>query len=107
MTTEEKIMLLRVYSNTIKDVLAKTYFLILHNALKLEKKFGEDIKRAGKEINENLDLKLVTEPEDIYNEFLRLYDVYHPVRNSVETLDSIESIRLWMKDHPEYFNKFM
>lgn len=107
MTRNEKQIMLQIYSAASKDALQKTYYLILHNALKVEEMFAEDIRKAGKEIDDTLDLQLVEGDDAIRQEFLRLYDIYHPVRNNVETLDSIESVRVWMKEHPEFFNKLM
>jgi hypothetical protein len=64
--------------------------------------FTKEIKTVGKEILKHLeDLKPITDHMTveeklavIQSEFDRLYDPYHPVRNNLETLDSINEIRI-------------
>ncbi|MBZ0326798.1 MAG: N-6 DNA methylase [Altibacter sp.] len=63
---------------------------------------GEELKSAGKEILKHLgDLKPITDQMSeeeklaiIQSEFERLYDPNHPVRYAIETLDSIEEVRI-------------
>lgn len=63
--------------------------------------FPHEIKAAGKEILPHLgELKplneTMTEDEKlavIQNEFDCLYDPRHPIRNHIETLDSVEVVR--------------
>ncbi len=82
--------------------LYSAYFNQIIDSLILELFFYDEIKLAGKEILKNLDqLDLLTNnmTDDtkmniIKNQFDKLYDVYHPLRNNIETLDSIEKIRL-------------
>lgn len=67
--------------------------------------FPNEIKSANKEILKHLtDLKPITEEMSgeqklaiIQSEFARLYDPNHPVRNNVETLDSVEEVRIIRK----------
>jgi type I restriction-modification system DNA methylase subunit len=62
----------------------------------------EQIKSAGKEILKHLgDLKPITDDMSeekklaiIQSEFERLYDPNHPVRFAIETLDSVEEVRI-------------
>lgn len=64
--------------------------------------FPEEIKSAGKEILKHLgDLKPITDDMSeekklaiIQSEFERLYDPNHPVRFAIETLDSVEEVRI-------------
>lgn len=64
--------------------------------------FPEEIKSAGKEILKHLgDLKPITDEMSeeeklaiIQSEFERLYDPNHPVRFAIETLDSVEEVRI-------------
>jgi len=64
--------------------------------------FPEELKTANKEIIKHLgDLMPIkdemSEEEKlavIQSEFERLYDPNHPVRNNIETLDSIEEVRI-------------
>ncbi|MGN2372053.1 Eco57I restriction-modification methylase domain-containing protein [Sphingobacterium spiritivorum] len=74
----------------------------LINSIIYELVFSEEIKSAGKEILKHLgDLKPITDEMSeeeklaiIQNEFERLYDPNHPVRFAIETLDSVEEVRI-------------
>jgi hypothetical protein len=86
-----------------KDLkLQAAFFEQLIDGMVFELYFSREIKTVGKEILKHLeDLKPITDHmtgEDklavIQSEFDRLYDPYHPVRNNLETLDSINEIRI-------------
>jgi hypothetical protein len=85
-----------------KDSIESAFFKELNNALFYELFFQEELKSAGKEIFKHLgDLKPIkdamSEEEKlaiIQSEFERLYDPNHPVRYAIETLDSIEEVRI-------------
>lgn len=70
------------------------------DALVYELYFPDEIKSAGKEILPHLgDLTPITDEMSeeeklavIQREFDRLYDPRHPVRNIIETLDSVEVV---------------
>jgi len=72
------------------------------SGISYELHFEEEIKAAKKQILPHLgDLKPITddmrEEEKlviIQSEFERLYDPNHPVRNNLETLDSVEEVRI-------------
>lgn len=74
----------------------------LINAIIYEAYFELEIKKAGKEIIKHLGtLKLLNEDDSdekklsiIESEFNRLYDPNHPVRNNIETLESVEEVRV-------------
>lgn len=92
-----------LFLNSFKDELvAKQYFDVLLNGLIYELYFFEEIKLAGKEILKHLkELKPInnkmSEEEKlatIQSEFERLYDPNHPVRFALETLDSVEEVRI-------------
>lgn len=70
------------------------YFIVIHNFLYLENKYFDKVKITGKELNKYLDLPNLESLGDIINKFNELYDTNSKVRFSVETLDSIEEIRL-------------
>lgn len=70
------------------------YFIVIHNFLYLENKYFDNVKITGKELNKYLDLPKLESLGDIINKFNELYDTNSKVRFSVETLDSIEEIRL-------------
>ena len=85
-----------------KEDLARKYFESLIDSIVYELYFPEEIKSAGKEILKHLgDLKPITDEMSeeeklaiIQSEFERLYDPNHPVRFAIETLDSVEEVRV-------------
>lgn len=86
---KEKSLLFPFFENLIFTVVYELYF-------------PEEIKSAGKEILKHLgDLKPLTDGMSeeeklaiIQSEFERLYDPNHPVRFAIETLDSVEEVRI-------------
>lgn len=74
----------------------------LLNSLVFELYFPEEIKSAGKEILKHLgDPKPITDEMNeekrqaiIHSEFERFYDPNHTVRFAIETLDSVEEVRI-------------
>ena len=85
-----------------KQTLLSAFFISLINSIIFELYFPEEIKSVGKEILKHLgDLKPInsemSEEEKlaiIQSEFERLYDPNHPVRFAIETLDSVEEVRI-------------
>ncbi len=83
------------------DIISSFYEELL-DALVFELYFEEELQSAGKEILKHLDnLKPISDDmtdeqklATIQSEFERLYDPNHPVRNNLETLDSIEEVRI-------------
>ena len=83
------------------STLQKAFFEDLVNGLVYELYFPDEIKAAGKQILDHLgELTHITDDMSdeeklavIQREFDRLYDPHHPVRNHLETLDSIEVVR--------------
>ena len=81
--------------------LHSAYFQQLIDGLVYELYFPDEIKSANKRILPNLgDLTSITDTMSeeeklavIQREFDRLYDPRHPVRNHLETLDSVEVVR--------------
>lgn len=79
-----------------------SFFEGLLNSCIYQLYFPEEIKSAGKEILKHLgDLKPITDDMSeekklaiIQSEFERLYDPNHPVRFAIETLDSVEEVRI-------------
>jgi len=84
-----------------RQKLQSAYFDQLIDGLVYELYFPDEIKTANKEILSQLGELLpiandMTEEEKlaiIQHEFDRLYDPSHPVRNNLETLDSVEVVR--------------
>lgn len=82
--------------------LQSAYFEQLIDGLVYELYFPAEIKAANKEILKHLgDLTAITDAMSdaekmaiIQTEFDRLYDPSHPVRNHLETLDSVEEVRI-------------
>ena len=78
------------------------FFSQLSDSFIFELYFPTEIKSAGKEILKHLgDLKPITDDMSeeeklaiIQSEFERLYDTNHPVRFAIETLDSVEEVRI-------------
>jgi Alw26I/Eco31I/Esp3I family type II restriction m6 adenine DNA methyltransferase len=84
------------------DSISQTFLQALVNSIVYELYFPDEIKSAGKEILKHLgDLKPITDDMSeeeklaiIQSEFERLYDPNHPVRFAIETLDSVEEVRI-------------
>ena len=82
--------------------LQSAYFEQLIDGLVYELYFPDEIKAANKEILAHLgDLQPITDDMSdeaklavMQTEFERLYDPTHPVRNHLETLDSVEEVRI-------------
>ena len=78
------------------------FFDSLASAICFQLYFPEEIKSAGKDILKHLGgLKPITDVMSeeeklaiIQSEFERLYDPNHPVRFAIETLDSVEEVRI-------------
>ncbi len=82
--------------------LASKYFDILADTIVYELYFPSEVNTANKGVLSHLeDLTFIDDPMSkeeknaiIQKEFDRLYDPSHPVRNCVETLDSVEVVRI-------------
>lgn len=101
----QSISLMAQYRNSLgtdDSSLQSSYFEQLIDGLVYELYFPEEIQTAGKEILPHLgELTPLTDEMSeeeklavIQREFERLYDPNHPVRNHLETLDSIEEVRI-------------
>lgn len=85
-----------------KNSIQSTFLESVLDGITFELFLTSEIKKAGKEVISNLnDLKPIqnsmTDEEKlaiIQFEFERLYDPNHPVRFAIETLDSIEEVRI-------------
>jgi len=90
------------YINKINEHTFSIFFDSLLESLIYELYFSKEIKLANKQIYPYLGLKKpITETMSdeekmaiIQSEFERLYDPNHPVRYAIETLDSIEEVRI-------------
>jgi len=77
------------------------YFDMIVRALMLEDKYQAEMTAANKEILRYLDLPTLDTLEPIVELFTELYDPNtSKVRFAIETMDSIECIRLLLKDTP-------
>lgn len=91
-----------ILSKTKSEELIFNFFEQLLDSIVFELYFPEELKSANKEILKHLgDIKPIKDEMSqeeklaiIQSEFERLYDPNHPVRNAIETLDSIEEVRI-------------
>lgn len=112
MELKEKLQILVEYIRLINkerkhEALASGYFIVLHNFLIVEEMFQADVDLCGKQINANLALERLNNIDDVLAKFIELYDVYHPVRNNVETLTNIEPIRVYLRNKLWVYTKLM
>lgn len=85
-----------------KKTILYAFYYSLIDSIAFELYFPKEIKSAGKEILKHLGaLKPITDEMSeeeklaiIQSEFERLYDPNHPVRFAIETLDSVEEVRI-------------
>ena len=96
---------LKADSGNPNNDLAIIYFIILINFLDVERMFSDEIKQAGKQLNQNLNVEVLNTPEEVYKKFLELYDNYSKVKFAVETFDSVEPVRLYLQQHPEAYRE--
>ena len=87
--------------------IAISYFTIIYNFLIIETKFPQLVKMSGKELNIYLDIESVDGVDDVLVKFLELYDPTHKVRFAVETFDSIEEVREFIKLNDNLYNEFL
>lgn len=81
------------------------YFTIIHNFLYLENRYFDIVKLSNKEINKYLNLPKLESLDDVISKFTELYDTNNKVRFAVETLDSIEQIRLILPELKDFISK--
>ena len=101
---DSSILILNDYIKNIdlEKEIQLSFFKHIANGIVFELYFPGEIKSAGKEILKHLgDLKPITDDMSeekklaiIQSEFERLYDPNHPVRFAIETLDSVEEVRI-------------
>lgn len=72
------------------------YLVVLHNALLLEEKYSVLFENSGKEINRFLDFPNSNSLCAVLAVCLTYFDNNHAVRFAIETMDSIEEVRLEM-----------
>jgi len=94
--------LLFIYELDNEFDILRSFFHSLSNTIVFELYFPEEIKSAGKEVLKHLgDLKPITDDMSeekklaiIQSEFERLYDPNHPVRMALDTIESVEEVRI-------------
>ncbi|GAB4167287.1 MAG: hypothetical protein Tsb0017_08910 [Geothermobacteraceae bacterium] len=97
----DNLILFAHFTRAVRKKLESRYFEQLIDALVYELYFPDEMKAAGKDILRHLgELTPITDAMSdeeklavIQREFDRLYDPRHPVRNIIETLDSVEVVR--------------
>src|SRR5690554_1014898 len=90
------------YKDESKNHLTSKYFELVIDGLVYEILLKDQVQSANKQILPHLgDLKPITDEMSdeeklaiIQSEFERLYDPNHPVRNNLETLDSVEEVKI-------------
>ena len=75
-----------------------TFLTFLHNSLHIEEKLHDEFKLANKEINKFLDLRKTNDFSEIIQLCQKYYSPYSEVRFGLETMDSIEEVRLYMEE---------
>jgi hypothetical protein len=73
------------------------YLTIIHNSLLIEERFENEFKISGKEINKFLNLKNTNDFSEIIELCNNYYDSNNKVRFGIETKDSIEEVRNYIK----------
>ena len=96
--------LLKNWSEKLREdhLLYSAWIACVYNALKLEKMFPDEVKQAKKPILSEIDIR---DGDTALSWAERTYDPYHQLRNNVETLDSIEAIRVYIKENDFIINK--
>ena len=105
LTLQINALLMRLFPYKKDHAVAYSYFAIIDRAIHLEAKFEDDFELCNKEVAihlKDVDFESAKDIGEICSLFLELYDVHHPVRFAVETMDSIESVRLFLIDNPNY-----
>lgn len=91
-----------IFSKEINENFIASYFSLLIDAMVFELYFEDAIHLANKHISKHIG-KLVPIDNNmskekrlsiIQSEFNRLYDPNHPIRNNIETLGSVEEVRI-------------
>ena len=78
------------------------------SALWLEDLFTAEIHTAKKQIVDNLDgFQRINSRADVLLWCSKTYDVYHKLRNNVETLDSVEVVRVYLKENNKDLNSML
>lgn len=80
------------YKDT-KYALQYSYFEWCVKGLMLEENLQAEFKLAGKELLKHFNIPEINTLDDINNYFIEIYNVHHPIRNNIETMDSIGEVR--------------
>lgn len=70
-----------------------SYFEWLVLGLMYEEKFEAQFKLADKELLKHFDIPKCNFVWEVDEYFKEIYNVYHPIRNNIETMDSIQEVR--------------
>ena len=78
-----------------------TWYKCIAGAIYLEFLFKNEVEQAGKSIYHNLpEISTFTHGDNSIAKWAeKTYDVNHPLRNNVETLDSVEKVRMFLEIH--------
>lgn len=109
---KDKLKTLKNYIKILKkkyndsDIIVR-YFLLIHNFLIIENLYKDEIDNSNKSLNKYLSLPDTNDISDIENLFNIYYDRYSKVRFSIETLDSVDSVRNYFNENPNIFTKLI
>lgn len=81
-----------------ENLLMYSFFEYCVLGLMLENEFEEEFKKADKELIKHFNIPDLKDIPEIRQYFCEIYDPYHPIRNNIETMDSIKSIRIVLKE---------
>ena len=78
-----------------------TWYKCIAGAIYLEFLFKSEVEQAGKLIYRNLpELSTFTHGDSSILKWAeKTYDVNHPLRNNVETLDNVEEVKVFLETH--------
>ena len=95
-----------ISSHDVQDLdQAMAFFIILHNSLKLEDMYYDQVMMQGKEINKYLSLTPSFRATEIIGSFYKLYREGSRVRNGLEGISRVEEIRIILNANKHLYKK--
>ena len=81
-------------NDSLDHDLMQNYFKWIIKGIEIEQVYPNQFTIAKKQILRYVKIPNTSTVEGITEYFLKIYDVWHPLRNNVETMDSIEEVRI-------------
>lgn len=94
------LILATLYSVKDKYTVQYSFFNWCIKGLLFEEMFEDQFKLANKQLLKHFNIPELKTIEDINNYFIEIYNAYHPIRNNIETMDSIEEVRQYLSPSP-------